>query len=507
MRRRVSELEEPADQWDRLAIRVAADFLDTEIARYEHDDHLRDLNSVASPLQDMREVFDLMDKGSRDGWENITIRLETLGEAVSGYIDSLELGRSRGLAVAERQVTESIRQAAITAGPDSQFSGLGDELAESGLAAPELTARLEAGIGTAKDAYRQLADYLADTYLADAPADDAVGRQRYARLVYPFIGTELDLDETYAWGWGEIASLGERMELVADEIIPGGGVPGALHTLKTDPEKAAHDGEELRRFLAERLDEALERLAGLHFEVPDEIRTCDVKIAPPGGSLGAYYVPPSEDFTRPGSVWWSIDPSLPVPLYDEVSTAYHEGFPGHHLQCGVQVGMRDKMSRLQRLWVWRPGAGEGWALYAERLMDELGFLDTPDYVFGFLTAQMLRACRVVIDIGSHLELPIPADQPFHPGERWNFDTAVEMLEAYATLDHSYAVSEVTRYLGWPAQAISYKIGERAILDMRAEMQRRLGDQFDAKTFHRRLLEVGSVGLDLVRQHVLNGGSE
>jgi uncharacterized protein (DUF885 family) len=274
--------------------------------------------------------------------------------------------------------------------------------------------------------------------------------------------------------------------------------------LRTDPDRLAAIPDDLVAFLKARLDEALDRLAGSHFDVPDKIRACDVKLAPPGGSLGAYYVGPSEDFTRPGSVWWSIDRSVPTPLYDNVSTAYHEGFPGHHLQVGIQASLADRLSRMHRLWIWNSGSGEGWALYAERLMDELGYLDRPDYVFGFLAAQMLRACRVVIDIGSHLELAIPAGQPFHPGETWSYELAVEMLETYATLERANAESEVKRYLGWPGQAIAYKVGEREILKLRAEVQARQGDEFDVKAFHQRLLEVGPLGLDLLRRFVLDG---
>jgi len=136
------------------------------------------------------------------------------------------------------------------------------------------------------------------------------------------------------------------------------------------------------------------------------------------------------------------------------------------------------------------------------VMDELGYLANPDHRFGFLAAQMLRACRVVIDIGSHLEFTIPDSQPFHPGEEWSFDTGVEMLRDYATLDKAYAESEMTRYLGWPAQAIAYKVGEKAILDVRDELRARRGDAFDARAFHSRVLEIGPVGIDLFRTLIL-----
>ncbi len=527
MRGRIEALPPASNRWDALAIGVAAHDLDRTIARHERSHHLRNLNSIASPVQSLRETFDHMKKDTVAQWEAVATRLESLGTVLSGYQESLEQGRRLGLTVAVRQVDEAITQASVTASDDSSFVALLSEFEETVVTAPDLTApdqpvpdvasgrrgserhdelrrRLEAAIESGRGAYRSLVGYLTDTYRDSAPAKDAVGRNRYLVEATDILGTTPDLDETYRWGWQEVASLRHRMAQVAEEIAPGGGISGALEVLKTDPARSAATPEELVAFLDARIGGALERLDGSHFDVPGEIRRCEVKLAPVGGPLGAYYVGPSEDFTRPGSVWWSIERDTPRPLYDDVSTAYHEGFPGHHLQVGTQISLQDRLSRLHRMWVWMSGTGEGWALYAERLMDELGYLDQPDYVFGYLTSQMLRACRVVIDIGSHLELPIPDDQPFHPGETWSFELAVEMLERYATLDTPYAEAEVNRYLGWPGQAISYKIGERHILQLRDELRARHGDAFDLRRFHRRVLEVGPVGLDVMKEYVLAG---
>ena len=508
MRGRVEALPPATDRWDDLAIRIAAHDLDRAIARHERSHHLRNLNSVYSPVQSMRETFDHMKKDAVAHWEAVVTRLESLDTALGGYRESLEQGRRLGIAVPIRQVDEAIRQATVTASEESAFVAFLDEFDETGPTVSggdqgaELRRRLEAAIGKGRHAYGSLVTYLTDTYRGSAPAEDAAGRERYLVEAADILGTAPDLDETYRWGWQEVASLRHRMALVAEQIAPGGGISGALEVLKTDPARSAATPEELVVFLDARISEALERLAGSHFDVPEEIRTCDVKLAPVGAPLGAYYVGPSEDFTRPGAVWWSIERDQPKPLYDDVSTAYHEGFPGHHLQVGTQISLQDRLSRLHRIWVWMSGTGEGWALYAERLMDELGYLDQPDYVFGYLTSQMLRACRVVIDIGCHLELPIPDDQPFHPGEAWSFELGVEMLERYATLDTPYAEAEVNRYLGWPGQAISYKIGERYILQLRDELRSRHGDDFDLRRFHRRVLEVGPVALDVMREYVL-----
>jgi uncharacterized protein (DUF885 family) len=403
--------------------------------------------------------------------------------------------------VARRQVDAAVAQCEVAAQPDTRFGQLVTTFDTTHDDAA-LGRRLRDAAAGAREAFAAFGRYLGDVYGPDATPIDAVGEGRYVREAGRFLGTTIDPAALYAWGWDEVARIQARLRAVAGEIVPGAGLEEARTVLKTDPARAAADAPALVGLLQHRLDEALDQLDGTHFDIPEQIRRVTVNIAPPGGPLGAYYVGPSEDFARPGTVWWSLASGGPYPLYDEVSTAYHEGFPGHHLQVGVQASRAGTLSRLHRIWVWKPGAGEGWALYAERLMDELGFFERPDYVFGWLTSQMLRACRVVIDIGCHLRLPIPRGQEFHPGGQWEFGTAVEMLERFAMLDRPYAESEVTRYLGWPAQAISYKVGEQAILELREELRARHGAAFDAKRFHASLLEVGPVGLDLLRRQLL-----
>ena len=498
MQRRVADLPGGGTHFDRLATSVASSAVDEELAEYAHEEHLRDLNSIASPIQAFREVFDHMSKDTTEAWNNIIARLEGLPDALGGYKASLRLGLQRGMAVAERQVRAAIDQCTAHAGADSAFVTLARVHTESGVGR-DLNDSLDHAIVSARAAYGEMATWLESSYLLKAVPRDAVGRERYVRAAHTFLGTDIDPEETYAWGWSEVADLRERMTAAAAEIKPGASIDEVLQLLRTDPGRLAKDRSEFTSLMQERTDEALDRLAGTHFDVPEPIRRCVVNLAPIGGPLGAYYVSPSEDFTRPGTVWWSLGGDGPFPIYDEVTTAYHEGFPGHHLQNGIQVSLADRLSRLHRLWIWKPGIGEGWALYAERLMDELGFLDSPDYVFGMLSAQMLRACRVVIDIGTHLEFTIPRDQPFHPGEPWNFGTAVEMLRDYATLNDAYARSEVTRYFGWPGQAIAYKVGERAILETRDRVRELRGSTFDLKVFHADLLEVGPVAIDLVQE--------
>ena len=217
-----------------------------------------------------------------------------------------------------------------------------------------------------------------------------------------------------------------------------------------------------------------------------------MNIAPPGGSLGAWYHGPSEDLVRPGSIWYAPGERESLPLWQEVSTAYHEGFPGHHLQVGTAVVKRDQMSRFHRLVIWNSGSGEGWALYAERLMDELGFYEKPEYRLGWLVSQLFRTVRVVLDIGCQLKLELPDDAPMYSGEVWNYDIGVDYMNLVAHQPRDVSESEVTRYLGWYGQAISYKVGEREILDIR-EAAKQSSDYVE-KDFHRKMLEAGAIRL-------------
>jgi uncharacterized protein (DUF885 family) len=469
------------------------------LAHATHEDVYRQLRTLACPLYEVREVFDVMDSESSEGRAAIVARLDGVAEALAGVRATLGVGMERDLLAARRQVLGAIEQCRTNAGAGSALRALVGTMRDQGATESELRAAGAASEAAAA-AYGEVGDWLEQEYLPEAPEADGVGRDRYAAASAYFLGMEIDLEETYAWGWSEIERIQADMEALVDQIQPGATLPEVVELLNTDPARRA-PRDDFVRFMQDRQDVALRDLDGTHFDVPDEVKRVETKLAPPGAFIGAYYIGPSEDFTRPGSVWFSVGENQTIPVWDNVSTAYHEGFPGHHLQTGVQMSLAQKTSRLQRVWVWYSGSGEGWALYSETLMRELGYFEKPEYVLGMLASEMLRACRVVIDIGMHAGLPIPDNQRFHPGEDWSFDSAVEMLTRYAGQLLDYACGEVTRYLGWPGQAPSYKIGERVILDLREERKSQLGPEFDLKRFHVDVLEAGPVGLDLLREFV------
>lgn len=492
-----------------LAQQVLVEYCDERIASYRSGAHHYELNNIASHHQMLRFVYGSQASATGDDWEALIERVATVGQPLEGFRQTLEQGRLAGQTVSRRQVEAVIEQGAVAAGENSSFDQLRGRLAaaaadaaESGLGGfdeVELGAKLDQAIAAAKEAYGSFNQYLESTYLTAAQPGDAAGEDRYLQSARSFLGTELDLRATYRWGWDEVERLWSEMQIACKAVDADASVAETVDQLLNNAEYAAGSIEEFVERMQERQSQALSQLDGVHFDVPDQIRTINVQVEPAGGAAAAHYVPPSEDFSRAGSVWYPIEGRTHFPMFQEVTIAYHEGFPGHHLQVGVQMAMGDALSRFHRTIAWYPGSGEGWALYAEHLMGELGYLERPEYIVGLLSSQLTRACRVAIDIGAHLELPIPDDVTFHPGQTWSYELAYELLTERALASPAMASSEITRYFGWPGQAISYKVGEQAILDLRAERSA-LG-QFNPKAFHSDVLSVGSIGLDLMRRQL------
>jgi uncharacterized protein (DUF885 family) len=487
-----------ADPVQAFAAKVIVGYLSSLQERYRTGHWKRDLNHIYSPFQRARDTFDVVSKEGAEAWDNITTRLSTFGEMLAGYQASLQSGIDEGMTVARRQAQSLVDQVRSVAGDGSRFEGF-PALAEVGGGDPD---RVEAAVGAARTASSHFADWLESRYLPAADPEDAIGEERYREGCDYFLGMEIDPHETYEWGWSEVGRLMERMKATAAEIDGDRSVDEVIDLLDNDPARSAPDHQAFAAFVKGIQDQAVDQLDGSAFDVPPEIREVTVNIAPPGGSLGAWYHGPSEDFTRPGSIWYAPGERERIPFWGEVSTAYHEGFPGHHLQVGFAILQKEKLSRFHRQFIWYSGSGEGWALYAERLMDELGYFENPEYRLGLIASQLFRATRVVVDIGTQLKKTIPDDAPLHPGEPWHYDLAVDYIVEIGRQAPDVAESEVKRYLGWPAQAISYKLGEREILDIRDEATRRAGGNLDRMEFHRKLLEAGAIRLDHLREAML-----
>ena len=491
-RRVVTDLEPHLahpDPAQRLAAHVVTEYARYMLDAFEALDHLRGLAHMSSPFQVFRNIFELVDHTDAEAASGAAHRLKTIGGPLAGYRRTLAAGVDSGEVVSRRQAESVLVQIEALTGPTSAW-----HLLEEDSPIPDVMAK---AIGSAKGEMAGFAQFLRNEYLPHARIEDGVGRDPYGRAARAFLGMAIDPEELYEWGWEEIDRLLGEMRSIAREVDDSLDLAGLIEFLETDERLSVDSPEKLVDFVAARQQQAIEDLEGSHFDLYDGFRDVTVAIAPPGGALGAYYREPSEDFSRPGGIYYSVGDQRRFPLYQEVSTAYHEGFPGHHLQIATAIAARDRLSRAQRILIWYSGYGEGWAMYVERLMHELGYFERPEWVFGMLASHLFRAARVVTDIGLHLGFTIPDGAPLFPGELWDFDRAVRFMTEIGLQPPDYAESEVIRYLGWPGQAISYKVGEREILRLRATERQRLGARFDLKDFHSRVLGSGEMGLDLL----------
>ncbi|MFD5585469.1 DUF885 domain-containing protein [Streptomyces sp. NPDC127063] len=478
---------------ERRCARLLRERLTAELAVHEADEHLRAVGNLHTMPHQVREVFTVTPQQTEADWAAIAERLRAVPRALAGYRESLALGLERKLYAAPRPTATFVGQ--LTEWADTgQGRGWFEDFASAG---PEaLRAELDEAARAATAAVAELRDWMRDVYApAVEGAPNTVGRERYARWSRYFNGTDLDLDEAYAYGWAEYHRLLGEMKQEAEKILPGAATPWVALAHLDEHGRHIEGVDEVRAWLQGLMDEAIDALDGTHFELAERVRRVESRIAPPGGAAAPYYTPPSEDFSRPGRTWLPTMGQTRFPVYDLVSTWYHEGVPGHHLQLAQWAHVAGDLSRYQSSVGMVSANAEGWALYAERLMDELGFLKDAEERIGYLDAQMMRALRVIVDIGMHLELPIPADSPFHPGERWTPELAQEFFGAHSSRPADFVESELTRYLTMPGQAIGYKLGERAWLTGRENARARHGDGFDLKAWHMAALSQGSLGLD------------
>ncbi|MGA8426105.1 MAG: DUF885 domain-containing protein [Candidatus Dormiibacterota bacterium] len=485
---------------DRLAAAVMRDRLQVEVDLFDSGNWMRSLRFLG-PIEGARMAFDLMARGNENDWEVIAKRLERVPSCLMGIRETLELGVSRNVVSARRQALVSAATARNYGGTESNPGFFRRLVLDYGGSSEAMLSRLGSAALGADRAYRDFADFVDKSYLNKASARDGCGPDLYQLGCRVFNGIQIDPLQTYEWGWEELQKIQNEMVLTAQRILPGGTVAEVTVLLDTDPGRAIEGEANFRDWNQAFLDQTMAQLNGVHFDIPDPVRTVEAMLAPVGGSPAMYYTPPAEDFSRPGRTWYPTLGRTHFPLWTEIATAYHEGVPGHHLQLAHVCWLGDRVNPFQGLLGVVSGHAEGWALYAERLMGELGYLDNPDYYLGMLANQSFRAARVVVDIGLHLELQLPQGQPFHPGEIWSRELAIEFLMQSSGRSVEFCTGEVDRYLGIPAQAIAYKVGERVWLEVREEARRSWGPGFNLKDFHRQALDLGSVGLQQLREEM------
>ncbi|MBX9246900.1 DUF885 domain-containing protein [Actinotalea ferrariae] len=485
------------DDDDRRCATLLHERLGAQLAVHEAGEDLVSLRPIASPVHHLQQLFLLMPTASSEDWRVVARRLDEVPACARSYQDALAAGLADGRLSAPRQAGAVVDQLGAWLAGRGWWAGF----VENG---PErLRPELEAAAARAADGVAGLRDWIAGTYLpACEGTPDGVGRERYLLGARAATGAAIDPEEAYAWGWGELARIEAEMRQEAQRVLPGAAPAEAFAHLDEHGE-AVEGVDEVRDWLQRMMDRAIAELDGTVVDVAPPVRRVEAMIAPAGAAAAPYYTRPSLDFSRPGRTWLPTLGRTRFPTWDLISTWYHEGVPGHHLQLGQWAYRAGELSRYQVSLGSVSATTEGWALYAERLMDELGHLRDPGARLGYLDGQRMRAVRVVIDIGMHLGLEIPRDAPFRPGERWTAALGEEFFAARSGSPADFVRSEVVRYLGWPGQAISYKLGERAWLAGRAAARERreaAGEPFDLRAWHTAALSLGSLGLaDLERE--------
>ena len=504
LRRTLDDLRRltPLDDAERQGADFLEDLASGELGLIEAGERERSMSPMTGPPSQIRFAFDLMERATPEGWERIGMRLAAIPAALDGYVASLRHGLAGGrvaprrltLAVAEQCRTWAGTDGAATGGAFSQFA---TEYGEG-----PLRARLAANGELADAAYDRLSEWLTREYAPVALETDGVGDDCYRLWARSLLGTaDLDLDEAYGWGIEELARLEAEKRAECERVRPGASFAEVVEFLETDPAESIDGIDAFRHWLQQLTDDVIAQLQGVEFDLPEVLRRCEVMtpVGEPGS--GPYYTNPAEDLSTPAQVWFPTQGATRFPRWGHVTTLYHEAVPGHHLE--VASTRFTLLTRAQKLGM-NSAHAEGWALYAERLMDELGWFTTPATRLGFLTMQAFRAARVIVDIGLHTGRAIPAGLPGAglpgaglpgAGQPWTPELAITFMAGVGALTAAEAEHEVLRYLSWPSQAPCYKLGERAWLAARDQAKARAGASWNRKDWHTRALGRGAMGLD------------
>ncbi len=460
------------------------------IAEHDADMLIGKLNVIDSPAQEIRNSFDLMPRHDEQDWEAIARRLGEVPKALAGYRVSLGERARSGPPVALRQVHAVARQAEQVA------AGLFRRQFGDAPVSDALGAELRVRATEAERSYAELATFLQDELAGAATDEDAVGRERYAIASRGFLGTGIDFEECHDWALELLADLTDRQRSLARAITGGDSLHEAFERLNRDPDYLLQGVDALQAWLQEVSDEAIESLADAYFEIPAGLRRLECRIAPSQDG-GIYYTEPSLDGQRAGRMWWSVPAGITeFHTWRERTTVYHEGVPGHHLQMGGAALAESSLNVWRRSVAGTSGHREGWALYAEQLMHELGYLDDAGSQLGMLDAARMRAARVVLDIGLHLGLPRPDGMG-----AWTAEYAFAFMRQHTVMNEKSLRYEVLRYLGWPGQAACYSLGQREWELARSAAEHRAkatGQPFRLRDFHTRTLALGGIGLDTLR---------
>ena len=440
-----------------------------------------------------------MNPRSRQDFADYVARLRDFSRHCDQQIELLRKGIEEGLTQPAIIMRDSTAQAAAHAVDDPAESLLLENVAEEareGLGEDQWRAvetEIRAAIRSSViPAYQRFAEFLEKEYLPVCRGSVGAsampgGREFYRDRVRRFTTIDVTPEELHQTGLDENARIREAMEAIVDQVRFDGDLPAFLQYLRSDPKFYAETPEELMKEVAlilKKADGRLPELFGRLPRIPYGIREIPAYVAPQ--TTSAYYWPPATDGSRGGFYYVNTYNLSSRPLYQLEALSLHEAVPGHHLQLALQAELTDlhPISRESNFTAFI----EGWALYSEQLGGEIGFYKDPYQEFGRLSMEAWRASRLVVDTGIHWM-------------GWSRGQAIEYMRDNTALSEHNVIAEIDRYIGWPGQALAYKTGQLVISRLRATAEKELGDRFDVRAFHDRVLEAGSIPLPLLEKRV------
>lgn len=457
-------------------------------------------------IQNEHELLETLAFRSPSDWDNWLARLRAFGRYMDQTIGLLEEGAREGRThprVIMERVPAQVRRQRVADPVDSPFYApfrrLPDSMPEAERARFEAEAR-----AAVKDvvipAYERLERFLVERYLPASRDtvgiwDTPDGRAFYANRAAHFTTTALTPEEIHEIGLAEVRRIRGEMERIVRQVGFEGSLREFMADLRTNPRFYYRTSDELfQAYLvaAKRIDPLLAPLFRTLPRTPYGLRPIPMSSAP--DTTTAYYMPPSRDGQRPGYYYVNLYRPEQRPKYEIPVLSVHEAVPGHHLQIALAQELPE--APMFRRFAGFTAFVEGWGLYSESLGEEMGLYEDPYDRFGYLTYEMWRAVRLVVDTGMH-----------HKG--WSRDQAIEFFSDNAAKTELDIVNEVDRYIGWPGQALAYKVGQLRIRALRSEAERELGEAFDIRDFHDVVLGAGALPLDIldarVRAWVAAGG--
>ncbi len=343
-------------------------------------------------------------------------------------------------------------------------------------------------------AYIGFRKFMVEEYIPGAKKDIGAysfpnGKAYYQQQIKEYTTLDLTPKEINDIGWKEVKRIRAEMEQVIKQVEFEGSFSEFLDFLRTDEQFYAKSAEELLKeasYIAKKMDGKLPSLFTKLPRQPYTVNPVPEQIA--ANYTTGRYVPAPLDSTRPGQYWVNTYGLKKRPLYNLEALTFHEAVPGHHLQGALSKEL-ENLPKFRR-YNYISAYGEGWGLYCEKLAKEVGFYQDPYSEFGRLTYEMWRAMRLVVDTGMH-------------AFGMSRDEAIKLMEENTALSKHNVRTEIDRYIGWPAQALSYKLGEIKIWELRAKAEKALGEKFDIRTFHDAILSKGTVPLNVLEQIIDN----